>query len=161
MSCDGRPDTKVQIPMSTVMSLNIHCELSADSFKVSKLSFRRMLEHNNRVDDIADISFEAESAMLTQNPIRTSIMLLLSNQEVIAELKSANSFLNESLINLKKMGEDRWNSVLGGLDSLGASSLLGSPRHEYANSPNRGCLYSKKCMADEGRVEGKEHWRDK
>ena len=47
------------------MNLNIHCSLANDRFTVSKLSFRRMLERTNRVEDIADISLEAESAMLT------------------------------------------------------------------------------------------------
>ena len=72
------------------------------------------LNVQNKVEDIADISFEAESAMLTHNPIRISIMQLEMNQEEIVRLESANNFMNESLNNLIKMGEKRWNSISGG-----------------------------------------------
>ena len=60
------------------------------------------------------IEFEAESAMLTHNPIRASIIQLETNQEGIANLESANSFLKESLNNLIQTGEKRWDSISGG-----------------------------------------------
>ena len=73
-----------------------------------------MLERTNEVKDIADISFEAESAILTHNPIRSSILQLETNKEGIVRLESANNYLNESLINLAKTGEKRWNAISGG-----------------------------------------------
>ena len=114
LSCDENPDTTVLIPMSVVMTLNIHCSLQNDRFTVSKLSYRRMLERTNEVKDIADISFEAESAILTHNPIRSSILQLETNKEGIVRLESANNYLNESLINLANAGEKRWNAISGG-----------------------------------------------
>ena len=73
-----------------------------------------MLERTNEVKDIADISFEAESAILTHNPIRSSILQLETNKEGIVRLESANNYLNESLINLANAGEKRWNAISGG-----------------------------------------------
>ena len=66
LACDGEEDTAVSLPRKAMLTLSVHCSLRADSFNISKLSYRHLKEVSNDLK-YENIQFNLEHKALDRD----------------------------------------------------------------------------------------------
>jgi len=114
LSCNGKADKDVIVPKQAVLTLSIHCELRAETFTISKLTFRHLLDQENNSDSKdEDFNLLTEATALNDRPKEFENFRNKTESDV-RELLALNANFNSSLSTYIDMSDRRWESIDAG-----------------------------------------------
>ena len=113
LACDGEKDTAVSLPKKAMLTLNVHCSLTAESFGISKLSYRHLKEVSNDLR-YENIQFNLEHKALDRDTLADlAITSWIKTRMNVDKLLENNNKFKNSLEKQIQVSQSRWEQVSG------------------------------------------------
>ena len=112
LDCDNKQTQKITLPMQAIIRLSIHCSLTAETFIVSKITFKHLANYNT--DSSEHFLVLNEREILKGSDLEIKQVKLAERVESIESLQKDNEKFKKAMADHIEISDSLWKESSGG-----------------------------------------------